>query len=68
MGFPFPLGLRLLGRQREADLPWAWGVNGTLSVLSAALATILAVEAGFFAVQCTAAAAYAVAALARLRS
>lgn len=67
MGFPFPLGLRLLGRSREADVPWAWGINGCLSVLSTALATIIAVEAGFLAVQITAAAAYAVAALARLR-
>lgn len=68
MGFPFPLGLRLLGRSREADVPWAWGINGCLSVLSTALATIIAVEAGFVAVQMTAAAAYAVAALARLRT
>jgi spermidine synthase len=68
MGFPFPLGLRLLGRQREADVPWAWGINGCLSVLSTALATIIAVEAGFVAVQITAAAAYAIAALARLRT
>jgi hypothetical protein len=68
MGFPFPLGLRLLGRQREADVPWAWGINGCLSVLSTAVATIIAVEAGFIAVQLTAAAAYAIAALARLRT
>ena len=52
----------------EAEVPWAWGINGCLSVLSTALATIIAVEAGFVAVQCTAAAAYAVAALARMRS
>jgi hypothetical protein len=68
MGFPFPLALRLLGRQREADVPWAWGINGCLSVLSTALATTIAVEAGFVAVQITAAAAYATAALARLRA
>jgi hypothetical protein len=37
-------------------------------VLSTALATIIAVEAGFLAVQITAAASYAVAALARLRA
>jgi len=68
MGFPFPLGLRLLGRTREEEVPWAWGINGCLSVLSTALATIIAVEAGFVAVQLTAAAAYATAALSRLRA
>jgi predicted membrane-bound spermidine synthase len=67
MGFPFPLGLRLLGRLSEAQVPWAWGINGCLSVVSASLATILAVEAGFTFVQGLAAAIYAAAALARFR-
>ncbi len=64
MGFPFPLGLQLLARRSEADVPWAWGINGCLSVLSTALATIIAVEAGFAAVFLLASAAYVIAALA----
>jgi hypothetical protein len=44
MGMPFPLALR------ELDVPlvpWAWGINGCASVVSAALATLLAVDFGF---------------------
>jgi hypothetical protein len=67
MGFPFPLGLQSLSRRREADVPWAWGINGCLSVLSTALATIIAVEAGFTVVFLVAAAAYAGAALSGVR-
>ncbi len=63
MGLPFPLGLQHLARRREADVPWAWGINGCLSVVSTALATIIAVEAGFTAVFLCAAAAYGGAAL-----
>ena len=47
MGAPFPLALREL----EAPLvPWAWGINGCASVVSPALATLLAVDLGFTAV------------------
>jgi hypothetical protein len=67
MGFPFPLGLQALSRRREADVPWAWGINGCLSVLSTALATIIAVEAGFTVVFLVAAAAYGGAALSGVR-
>lgn len=66
MGFPFPLGLQRLGRASEPDVPWAWGINGCLSVVSAALATIIAVEAGFTAVILIAAGAYLAAAAVRL--
>jgi hypothetical protein len=65
MGFPFPLGLQLLARRSAADVPWALGINGCLSVLSTALATIISVEAGFTAVFLLAAAAYFTAALAK---
>lgn len=47
MGMPFPLGLSLLGERSPHLIPWAWGVNGCASVLSAALATILAIHFGF---------------------
>lgn len=47
MGMPFPLGLRQLACHAPDFIPWAWGINGFASVVSAALATLLAVEFGF---------------------
>jgi hypothetical protein len=47
MGLPLPLALRELD---EPLVPWAWGINGCASVVSAALATLLAVDLGFGAV------------------
>lgn len=58
MGMPFPLGIRMLAERNEATLPWAWGINGCVSVLSAALATIISVEMGFLWVMVLAALAY----------
>lgn len=50
MGQPFPLALGSLGRGAAGLVPLAWGVNGCASVLSAVLATLLAIHAGFAAV------------------
>ena len=47
MGMPFPLGMRALAGNGEQHNPWAWGINSCVSVISAALAALLAVEAGF---------------------
>ena len=47
MGMPFPLGLKLLSFSNDSQIPWAWGINGVFSVVSAVLATIIAVELGF---------------------
>lgn len=47
MGMPFPLGLQRLGRHHPDFVPFAWGVNGLFSVISAIAATILAVHLGF---------------------
>jgi hypothetical protein len=58
MGIPFPAGIRMLTEESESDIPWAWGINGCFSVISTALATIIAVEAGFTAVMLCAALAY----------
>jgi len=43
-------------------VPWAWGINGFASVVSAVLATLLAIEFGFNAVILLALVFYAVAA------
>lgn len=63
MGMPFPLGLRRIASQTPELVPWAWGINGCASVISAVLAAILAVEFGFTVVVCAAAALYVLAAL-----
>ena len=47
MGMPFPLGLKQLAGRAPAFVPWAWGINGFASVISTALATLLAIEFGF---------------------
>lgn len=47
MGVPFPVGLRHLGDAAPGLVPWAWGINGCASVVSAASATLLAAEIGF---------------------
>jgi spermidine synthase len=61
MGMPFPLGLKLLSSRNESaagQVPWAWGINGVFSVVSAVLATIIAVELGFVWVMIFAIGAY----------
>ena len=61
MGMPFPLGLTATARNAPVLLPWAWGINGCASVLSAILAVLLAMEIGFDGVMLTAAALYLIA-------
>ena len=50
MGMPFPLGLRRVAEIAPGFVPWAWGINGFASVISAVFATVLAIEFGFNAV------------------
>jgi len=61
MGMPFPLGLGHVGARSEEFLPWAWGINGCASVLSAILAALLAMHVGFTGVVTVAAILYLVA-------
>jgi spermidine synthase len=58
MGIPFPAGLSAISKTNEARIPWAWGINGCMSVISTALSTIVAVELGFSFVLLVAAMAY----------
>jgi spermidine synthase len=61
MGMPFPLGLDRVAREAPGWIPWAWGVNGCASVVSAVLATVLAIHAGFVVVVITALGLYGLA-------
>lgn len=63
MGMPFPQGLAALQDRLQEWIPWAWGINGCASVLSAMLATVLAIEFGFTLVIYTALVLYAAAAV-----
>lgn len=47
MGMPYPNGLEALTVNRPDLLPWAWGMNGGLSVAGTALAWIISVSSGF---------------------
>ena len=64
MGMPFPRAIRTLGEQAPALVPWAWAVNGSTSVISAILATVLSLSFGFTWVILGGAAAYLAAAAA----
>ncbi|MGD8642895.1 MAG: hypothetical protein PVI15_01325 [Chromatiales bacterium] len=50
MGMPFPLALGSVAARQIELVPWAWAVNGCASVVSAVLATVLAIHFGFSAV------------------
>jgi hypothetical protein len=47
MGVPYPTGLEALTEKRPRLLPWAWGMNGGLSVAGTALAWIVSLASGF---------------------
>ena len=59
MGMPFPLGLARLADYAPDLIPWAWAINGCASVISAVLATLLAIHLGFATVIAVALALYA---------
>jgi spermidine synthase len=61
MGLPFPQGLADVRTKMRALLPWVWAVNGSVSVVSAVLAPMLAIDGGFRMVMFAGAAAYGVA-------
>ena len=47
LGRLFPLGLKQLD---ETEIPWAWALNGSASVLGSIVAVLLAMQVGFSAV------------------
>jgi len=47
MGIPYPNGLDSLQETKPHLLPWAWGMNGGLSLVGSALARLLSVSRGF---------------------
>ncbi len=66
MGMPFPIGLAKVSVKAGEMVPWAWGINGCASLISAILATLLAIHFGFSMVIISAVMLYLVAAATRL--
>ena len=64
MGMPFPLGLARVAKADPDLVPWAWGLNGCASVVSAAAATLVTMHLGFSAAVAIAVGLYLLAALA----
>ncbi|MBW2675316.1 MAG: SAM-dependent methyltransferase, partial [Deltaproteobacteria bacterium] len=62
MGVPFPAGLSRLEAEGAALIPWAWGINGFLSVIGASAAVLVAIGWGFRSVVLAALALYLLAA------
>jgi spermidine synthase len=63
MGTMFPLGLRTIAREDNAQIAWAWGANGFASVVAVPVAALIAVETGSRMLLAVAAIAYFGAAL-----
>jgi hypothetical protein len=63
MGMPLPAGIRLMTANHSALVPWAWGMNGALSVIGATLAVFIAMNWGFSTTLLTGAAIYVAAAV-----
>src|SRR5207247_2812917 len=66
LGVPMPTGIRLLLGHSPQMVPWAWGINGALSVVGATLAIFIAMNWGFSATLGAAAAAYLIGLIAAL--
>jgi hypothetical protein len=47
LGMPLPLGIRKLNESSPWLIPWAWGMNGSASVLGSILTILIAVSCGF---------------------
>ncbi len=60
LGMPFPTGIRLIERGAPQLVPWAWAINGFLSVFASIFCILLSMAIGFTNVFLIAAAVYAV--------
>ncbi|MBN2440841.1 MAG: hypothetical protein JXJ04_05830 [Spirochaetales bacterium] len=61
MGMPFPTGLSELSTHQKSLLPWAWGMNGALSVTGSVLAHVITIHFSFTILLCAALVLYVVA-------
>jgi len=47
MGMPFPLGMRALNIKGKGFIPWAWAINGCVTVVGSVGAVMVAIPFGF---------------------
>ena len=67
MGWMFPSGLMMLEKSPHGLMPWAWGINGFISVLAAPLSVMIAMSYGFQSVMAAAVFFYGIAVFAAAR-
>lgn len=60
LGLPMSTGLRMLSAKAPQMIPWAWGINGALSVVGATLAIFIAMNWGFNTTLLAASCTYAI--------
>jgi hypothetical protein len=58
LGFPFPLGIRLLDRGAPQLIPWAWAGNSCFTVIGSVLCVIISMNWGYTSALALAAACY----------
>ncbi len=58
LGFPFPLGIRLLDRGASRLIPWAWAGNSCFTVIGSVLCVIVSMNWGYSTALALAAACY----------
>ena len=61
LGMAYPLGITILRRVSEGLVPWAWGLNGALSVVASVFAIFISSRVGFTATMITGSITYFVA-------
>jgi uncharacterized membrane protein YjjB (DUF3815 family) len=59
--------LQQLGRQSEASVPWAWGLNGVFSVIGSTLVVLVSQLSNFTVAMAVGAVLYGVAAVVAAR-
>ena len=59
LGMAYPLGIRVLRGYGEELVPWAWGLNGVMSVVASVAAVFIGSRIGFTAAFLTGVGAYA---------
>jgi hypothetical protein len=63
LGMPFPIGITALQRSVPYLIPWAWGVNGFMTVVGSLVAAVSSMSLGFDRTLLLAAGTYLVAML-----
>jgi hypothetical protein len=67
MGIPFPAGMARIAQRADGVVPWAWGINGMVSVVTSLGSYMLAILVGHVALFVIAAGLYAAAFVASRR-